>query len=43
MQAIPQFVGDDLEVYGPFESEDISNLPTRVAEVLIKNNRAEEL
>ena len=43
MQAIPQFVGDDLEVYGPFESEDISNLPTRVAEVLIKNNSAEEL
>ena len=43
MQAIPQFVGDDLEVYGPFESEDISNLPARVAEVLIKNNRAEEL
>ncbi len=43
MQAIPQFVGDDLEVYGPFEAEDISNLPARVAEVLIKNNRAEEL
>jgi len=43
LQAIPQFVGDDLEVYGPFEAEDISNLPVRVAEVLIKNNRAEEL
>lgn len=43
LQPMPQFVGDDLEIYGPFEAEDISNLPARVADVLIKNNRAEEL
>ncbi len=38
---IPKFIGDDLEVYGPFDEEDIASLPQRVADVLIKNNRAE--
>ncbi len=38
---IPKFIGDDLEVYGPFEEEDIASLPQRVANLLIKNNRAE--
>lgn len=43
LHSIPKFIGDDLNVYGPFEKEDISNLPKRVAEVLIKKNRAEEI
>ena len=43
LHSIPKFVGDDLNVYGPFEREDISNLPKKVAEVLIKKNRAKEI
>ncbi|HLC56283.1 MAG TPA: hypothetical protein VJJ23_03550 [Candidatus Nanoarchaeia archaeon] len=38
---IPKFIGDDLEIYGPFDEQDIASLPQRVADVLIKNNRAE--
>ena len=42
-QPIPKFIGDDLNEYGPFEEEYIASLPIRIAELLIKNNRAEEL
>ncbi len=43
IQAVPQFVGEDMNTYGPYESEDIANLPVKVSEILIKNNRAEEI
>lgn len=43
LQSVPQFVGTDMNTYGPFEIEDIANLPERVSELLIKNNRAEQL
>jgi DNA replication initiation complex subunit (GINS family) len=43
LQAVPRFVGDDLIEYGPFEAEDMANLPVKVSEVLIKNQRAEEV
>ena len=36
-------MGEDLKIYGPFEKEDVSNIPRKVAEVLIKKNRAEEI
>ncbi len=36
----PKFVGEDLNIYGPFESEDIANLPEKVAELLIEKKRA---
>jgi len=39
----PKFVGNDLNTYGPFEEEDIGNLPKEVANLLINKNRAEEL
>lgn len=39
-KALPKFVGDDLQVYGPFDEEDVANLPEKVANVLIKTNRA---
>lgn len=42
-QAVPQFVGEDMNVYGPFESEDIANLPIIISEILIKNNKVEEV
>lgn len=41
--AIPKFVAEDLNTYGPFIEEDVSNLPIKAAEVLITKNRAEEI
>ena len=43
LQAVPQFIGDDLIVYGPFENEDIASLPRDVANLLIKKTKAEEI
>ena len=43
MSAVPKFLGKELEVYGPFEEEDVANLPGEVADVLIKKGRAEEI
>ena len=40
---VSRFVGPELEEYGPFEEEDIANLPAEVADVLINKNRAEEI
>lgn len=41
--AVPKFLGTELEVYGPFEEEDVAKLPAPIADVLIKKGRAEEL
>jgi len=43
LHPVPKFVGRELEVYGPFEREDIANLPKEIAEVLIIKGRAEEM
>lgn len=43
LHAVPKFVGTDLNIYGPFESEDLANLPSRIAGVLIEKERAEEI
>lgn len=43
MHAVPKFVGKELEEYGPFEEEDIANLPADIAKVLIDKSRAEEI
>ena len=43
LQPVQQFMGGDMQVYGPFNPEDIANLPQKVSEILIKNNRAEEI
>ena len=43
LHAVPRFVGRELEVYGPFDHEDIANLPREIAEVLINKGRAEEM
>jgi len=39
----PKFIGDDLNIYGPYDEEDIAALPTKVANVLIKKNRVEQI
>lgn len=41
MTAVPKFVGNDLNVYGPYEEQDIANLPKKVADILIEKSRVE--
>jgi DNA replication initiation complex subunit (GINS family) len=43
VHSTPQFMAPDLKVYGPFEKEDIGFVPQKVANTLIKKNRAEEI
>ena len=40
---VPKFVGPELEEYGPFKDEDIANLPSEIADVLINKSKAEEI
>ncbi len=37
---VPKFLGRELEVYGPFDSEDIAKLPLDIANILIRKGRA---
>ncbi|MFO7710379.1 MAG: hypothetical protein R6V53_01300 [Candidatus Woesearchaeota archaeon] len=43
LKPVPKFVGKELEVYGPFEEEDVANLPSDIADILIRKERAEEM
>ncbi len=43
LHPVPRFVADDLNIYGPFEQEDMSFLPKKTAALLIKRKRAEEM
>lgn len=43
LSPLPQFVGTELEVYGPYNQEDVASLPTMIAELLIRKGRAEEV
>jgi len=43
IEAVPRFIGEDNNEYGPFEEEYVALLPNKVAELLIKSNRAELL
>jgi DNA replication initiation complex subunit (GINS family) len=43
IHAVPKFIGEELEEYGPFEEEDIANLPVNIADLLIAKGRAEEI
>jgi len=43
LSAVPKFVGEDLDSIGPFDEEDVANLPKDIAEVLIKKGRAEAI
>ena len=40
---VPKFVGSSGFTYGPFEEEDIANLPLNIAKLLIEKGRAEEV
>ena len=41
--SVPKFVGPELEEYGPFQEEDIANLPSEIADLLIGKGRVEEI
>ena len=41
VHAVPKFIGKDLEIYGPFEEEDVATLPSEIADILIKKGRAD--
>jgi len=43
LNAVPKFVGKELEEYGPFEEEDIANLPSEIADLLIGKEKVEEI
>jgi DNA replication initiation complex subunit (GINS family) len=43
LSPVPKFVGKELEVYGPYEKEDVASLPGEIAEVLISKGRAQEI
>lgn len=43
LHSVPKFVGKNLEIYGPFEPEDIANLPSEIADVLLYKERVEEI
>ena len=43
LHIVPKFVGKELEEYGPFEEEDIANLPSEIADLLIGKGRVEEI
>ena len=40
LEEIPKFVGVDLEIYGPFNSEEEVELRSEIAEMLVKANKA---
>lgn len=37
---VPKFVGKELEVYGPYEKEQVTSLPSEIANILITNGSA---
>jgi DNA replication initiation complex subunit (GINS family) len=43
LHSVPKFVADDLNVYGPFEQEEMSHLPRKTANLLITRKRVEEI
>jgi len=43
LHTIPKFMGENKEIYGPFEKEDVACLPTKIAQVLLEKNRAEKI
>jgi DNA replication initiation complex subunit (GINS family) len=40
---VPKFLGKELEVYGPYETNDVIVLPRELAQILINKDKAEEL
>ncbi len=43
LKHVPSFVGKELEIYGPFESEQVARLPIELADILISKGNAVEV
>jgi DNA replication initiation complex subunit (GINS family) len=43
LHEIPKFVGENLEVYGPFGEQEIAELPTEIANLLVLKGRAQDV
>ena len=43
LQDIPEIVGTDLKMYGPYKKEDIGSLPAQNAQALVKQGAAREI
>lgn len=43
LKNVPQIVGSDMKVYGPFKAEDIAALPIGNAKILVKQGMAVEI
>ena len=43
LQDIPEIVGTDLKIYGPYKKEDVGSLPTENANALIKQAAAKPI
>ncbi len=41
--SVPRFLGTELEIYGPYQTDDTAELPSDIAQVLIQKGRAEEV
>lgn len=42
-EPVSELIGTDLQTYGPFEKEDMANLPEELANLLLKQNKAKEI
>jgi len=43
LSEIPEIIGSDMKVYGPFKVEDVASLPVQNAEILVKQGLAEKI
>jgi DNA replication factor GINS len=43
LQDIPEIVGTDLKIYGPYKKEDVASLPNQNAHALVKQGAAKEI
>ena len=43
VKSVPKFLDTELNIHGPFEKEDIASLPSKIANLLITKQRAEEI
>jgi DNA replication factor GINS len=43
LQDIPEIVGTDLKIYGPYKKEDVGSLPDQNAQALVKQGAAKEI
>ena len=43
LEPVPKFVGTNGFIHGPFEKEDIANLPAKTVSILINKKRAEKI